>query len=933
MGYTDVDNVDDTWTAVTTETASTNGYGTFTATTAGEWTYTLDNTNEAVNALNDGGTLTDSFVVTAADGTTETVTIDITGTNDAPTFTGKSSGSVDEDADVATATGNLGYTDVDNVDDTWTAVTTETASTNGYGTFTATTAGEWTYTLDNTNEAVNALNDGGTLTDSFVVTAADGTTETVTIDITGTNDAPTFTGKSSGSVDEDADVATATGNLGYTDVDNVDDTWTAVTTETASTNGYGTFTATTAGEWTYTLDNTNEAVNALNDGGTLTDSFVVTAADGTTETVTIDITGTNDAPTFTGKSSGSVDEDADVATATGNLGYTDVDNVDDTWTAVTTETASTNGYGTFTATTAGEWTYTLDNTNEAVNALNDGGTLTDSFVVTAADGTTETVTIDITGTNDAPTFTGKSSGSVDEDADVATATGNLGYTDVDNVDDTWTAVTTETASTNGYGTFTATTAGEWTYTLDNTNEAVNALNDGGTLTDSFVVTAADGTTETVTIDITGTNDAPTFTGKSSGSVDEDADVATATGNLGYTDVDNVDDTWTAVTTETASTNGYGTFTATTAGEWTYTLDNTNEAVNALNDGGTLTDSFVVTAADGTTETVTIDITGTNDAPTFTGKSSGSVDEDADVATATGNLGYTDVDNVDDTWTAVTTETASTNGYGTFTATTAGEWTYTLDNTNEAVNALNDGGTLTDSFVVTAADGTTETVTIDITGTNDAPTFTGKSSGSVDEDADVATATGNLGYTDVDNVDDTWTAVTTETASTNGYGTFTATTAGEWTYTLDNTNEAVNALNDGGTLTDSFVVTAADGTTETVTIDITGTNDAPTFTGKSSGSVDEDADVATATGNLGYTDVDNVDDTWTAVTTETASTNGYGTFTATTAGEWTYTLDNTNEAVNALNDGGTLTDSFVVTAADGTTETVTIDIIKDCRYHD
>ena len=49
--------------------------------------------------------------------------------------------------------------------------------------------------------------------------------------------------------------------------------------------------------------------------------------------------------------------------------------------------------------------------------------------------------------------------------------------------------------------------------------------------------------------------------------------------------------------------------------------------------------------------------------------------------------------------------------------------------------------------------------------------------------------------------------------------------GVWTYTLDNNNCAVQALNAGGTLTDTFTVTTVDGTAQVVTITINGTNDA------------------------------------------------------------------------------------------------------------
>ena len=59
------------------------------------------------------------------------------------------------------------------------------------------------------------------------------------------------------------------------------------------------------------------------------------------------------------------------------------------------------------------------------------------------------------------------------------------------------------------------------------------------------------------------------------------------------------------------------------------------------------------------------------------------------------------------------------------------------------------------------------------------------------------------------------------ASANGYGTYTLTAAGVWTYTLDNSNAAVQALNVAGTLTDSFTALTADGTAQLVTITING----------------------------------------------------------------------------------------------------------------
>ena len=69
---------------------------------------------------------------------------------------------------------------------------------------------------------------------------------------------------------------------------------------------------------------------------------------------------------------------------------------------------------------------------------------------------------------------------------------------------------------------------------------------------------------------------------------------------------------------------------------------------------------------------------------------------------------------------------------------------------------------------------------------------------------------------------------------NGYGTYELSAAGAWTYTLDDTDPAVQALNGAATLTDSFTALTADGTAQAVTITINGANDAATITGDVAG---------------------------------------------------------------------------------------------------
>ena len=218
-----------------------------------------------------------------------------------------------------------------------------------------------------------------------------------------------------------------------------------------------------------------------------------------------------------------------------------------------------------------------------------------------------------------------------------------------------------------------------------------------------------------------------------------------------------------------------------------------------------------------------------------------------------------------------------------------------------------GSTLTDTFTATTVDGTAQLVTITINGTNDAAVISGAATGTVIEAGGVAngtpgtpTATGDLNSTDVDNPNDAWTAVGSPAASANGYGTYTLTATGVWTYTLDNSNAAVQALNVGDTLTDTFTVATVDGTAQLVTITINGANDAAVITGATTGSVIEAGGVGSgipgipvATGDLNATDVDNPPDDWTAVATAAPGVNGYGTYTLTAAGVWTYTLDNSN----------------------------------------
>ncbi|MEM7794284.1 MAG: VCBS domain-containing protein, partial [Cyanobacteria bacterium P01_C01_bin.118] len=468
------------------------------------------------------------------------------------------------------------------------------------------------------------------------------------------------------SIVEDVTPNITIGNVVSNDVD-PDDILTLTEVEGNSVNisgntningTYGILSINSSGAYTYTLNNGNATVDALDDTQSLTETFNYTISDGDvtdTATLTITINGANDAAIITGDIVGAVVEDATPNTANGTLSATDVDSSTDF--VVQTNTPGT--YGDFSIDTAGNWTYALDNGNAATNELAAGDTVTDTFTVATDDGTTETVTITITGANEAAVITGDTVGAVTEDAIPNTATGVLAATDVDSS----AAFVAQTNAGGTYGDFSIDTAGNWTYTLDNGNGATDALNTGDTVTDTFTVATDDGTTETVVITITGANDAAVITGDTVGTVTEDATPNTATGVLAATDVDST----AAFIAQTNAGGTYGDFSIDTAGNWTYTLDNGNGATDALNTGDTVTDTFTVATNDGTTETVVITITGANDAAVITGDTVGAVTEDAIPNTATGVLAATDADST----AAFVAQTNAGGTYGDFSIDTAG----------------------------------------------------------------------------------------------------------------------------------------------------------------------------------------------------------------------------------------------------------------------
>ena len=295
------------------------------------------------------------------------------------------------------------------------------------------------------------------------------------------------------------------------------------------------------------------------------------------------------------------------------------------------------------------------------------------------------------------------------------------------------------------------------------------------------------------------------------------------------------------------------------------------AFDDLPEGGSRDVFFVYEAitADGNPDraTVTITVTGANDAPVVTSpdaEAEGLVSEaglsffgDASAGVVVGSGALTSRD--DDTGASAIWSGDAQGQYGSFAIDpTSGVWTYTLDNTRVATQALAGGRYGTETFTATVTDdrGATDTqqVTVIVSGTNDAPVAradTNTGAALVEQGFDIpaqALATGQLLSNDSDvdagnilfvsKVD----SGTGEPGSLVGvplvadlqqtvlgrYGSLLVTPEGAWEYQLDDLDPDTDALGSGDVATETFTYTLSDGTngqsTAALTLQISGSFD-------------------------------------------------------------------------------------------------------------
>jgi len=961
-----------TWSIVGTNTGT---YGSIAVDSTGQWTYTLANGTDgvasAVQSLKAGESHDEVFSVQVSDGLggvdSQLVTVTVTGSNDQPTLTiADTTGTMNEGDGTATLSdsGALNFADVDNTDTVTVSHTANGDIAWSGGILNASVASalvagfsvdqnSWDYS---SSQNLDFLGAGETITFSYTVVATDdsGTanaasaTQTVTITLTGTNDQPTLTiADTTGAMNEGDGTATLSdsGALNFADVDNTD---TVTVSHTANGDiawsggilNAGVASALVAGfsvdqnSWDYS---SSQNLDFLGASETITFSYTVVATDNSgaanaasaTQTVSITITGSNDAPVLsfaTGNDAGAVKEDTTLSVS-GQFSSADIDHdATATWTINGSPTGS---YGSIAVDSSGQWIYTLANGSDgvasAVQSLKAGESHDEVFSVQVSDGLggvdTQLVTVTVTGSNDAPVLsfaTGNDLGTVQEDTTLSVS-GQFSSADIDHdATATWSIVGTNTGT---YGSIAVDSTGQWTYTLANGTDgvasAVQSLKAGESHDEVFSVQVSDGLggvdTQQVTVTVTGSNDAPALnfaSGNDAGTVKEDTTLSVS-GQFSSTDIDHdATATWSIIGTNTGS---YGSIAVDNSGQWTYTLANGTDgvasAVQSLKAGESHDEVFSVQVSDGLggvdTQLVTVTVTGTNDAAVLSSASVTLSETNAPLTTG-GSLTVSDIDSPESFQAQIDTA----GNYGQFSIGTGGAWTYIADS---AHNEFAAGTTYTDTFAVSSADGTLTSVTVHILGTNDAAVLSADIANLTETNAatDISTA-GTLTISDVDSA----ATFVAQTNTVGSYGQFSIGTGGAWTYAADS---AHNEFAAGTTYTDTFAVSSADGTLTSVTVHILGTNDTAVLSAGIANLTETNAavDISTA-GTLTISDVDSA----ATFVAQTNTVGSYGKFSIGTGGAWTYTADS---AHNEFAAGTTYTDTFAVSSADGTLTSVTVHI--------
>lgn len=852
------------------------------ATQANNGTVTLNSDGSFTYDPAPGFNGTDTFTYYANDGTadsnTVTVTIDVAGSNDAPTANDDAFGPVAEDSTMnITAPGVLGN-DTDPENDPLQVSASDNSSSQGA---VVTVNADGSFSYDPTAAAaLQALPQGGSTTDSFTYTANDGSLDslpaTVSITVTGVNDPPTVN-DAAFSIAED----TANSSVVGTPVSNDVDTGDVLTFSILSGNTGNAFAISSpAGEITVN-DNT-----ALDFETTPVMTLIIQVEDGSsaadTATVTITVTDANDAPTDISLDNASVPENSLPGTAVGNFSTTDQDS-GDTFTYSLASGTGDTGNSSFQIVgnelqTNASFDYEAQNSYSIRVRSTDNGGLWFEKVLT----------ISVTDVNEAPTAIALDNASVLEEQPAGTAVGNFSTTDPDS------GSTFTYSLVSGGG-----SAGNSFFKIVGNELQTDAILDYETQpVYSIRVRSTDNgglwVEQQFTINVTDGNDAPTDISLSNTTVDENQASGAVVGILSGTDP-NPGDTLTfslvsgAVDNSSFAINGTNLETAVS-----FDFESNPSLtvrVRVTDQGGLFYDEdFIVTIND------------LNDAPTNISLDNASIGEGNSVGDPVGNFSTTDQD-AGDTFTYVLTDTASFPDNGSFQI-VGGQLQANAVFDFEAQNSYAVRVRSTDSGGLW----TEKTLNISITNVNDAPTDITLSNDTVDENLLGGATVGSLTAVDPDSGDSHTFSLVPGAVDNDQFvinlGTNILMTGVSFNYETQNSYTIRVEANDGhgGTYQKDFVINIAD------------VNDAPTAVNDTGYIIDEDNTLNVPANGVLANDSDEDGDSVFVSANDPASAEGA---VVTVAADGSFSYDPTGAtSLQALGIGESAADSFAYTADDG-----------------
>ncbi|WP_319532974.1 Ig-like domain-containing protein [uncultured Cohaesibacter sp.] len=659
-----------------------------------------------------------------------------------------------------------------------------------------------------------AVGESRTVTFNFTADDGNGMSDggTVTIEVTGTNDAPTAVDLSASTVDEN-EAGAVIGTLTTTDADTSDTHTYSVDDNRFEVVDDGSGNMVLKLKDGVSLDHESEATVSVtvttNDGngGTFDQAFTIDVAD-LNEAVTAD-----DASETTGENT----------TLSSNVTATDLDG--DTI-SYSLDGQPSEGSVTFNA----DGSYSFDpGTDFDDLAVGESRTVTFNFTADDGNGMSDggTVTIEVTGTNDAPTAVDLSASTVDEN-EAGAVIGTLTTTDADTSDTHTYSVDDNRFEVVDDGSGNMVLKLKDGVSLDHESEATVSVtvttNDGngGTFDQAFTIDVAD-LNEAVTAD-----DASETTGENT----------TLSSNVTATDLDGDTITYSL---DGQPSEGSVTFNA----DGSYSFDpGTDFDDLAVGESRTVTFNFTADDGNGMSDggTVTIEVTGTNDAPTAVDLSASTVDEN-EAGAVIGTLTTTDADTSDTHTYSVDDNRFEVVDDGSGNMVLKLKDGVSLDHESEATVSVtvttNDGngGTFDQAFTIDVAD-LNEAVTAD-----DASETTGENT----------TLSSNVTATDLDG--DTI-SYSLDGQPSEGSVTFNA----DGSYSFDpGTDFDDLAVGESRTVTFNFTADDGNGMSDggTVTIEVTGTNDAPTAVDLSASTVDEN-EAGAVIGTLTTTDADTSD---------------------------------------------------------------------------